>query len=304
MYEKQKVDILLVIDNSASTTGERALLQQQGLLTPETDPGPYTISRARASRFGDIFNTTLKYADWQMGFTSFPFTNNPLYTLKESATQDITDSESNDPITILTSDLKDTYDLETIFKETVVSRQFGGSGTEITGLHEWINTDHPDKEKLVRKDNALFAVIFIADTDDHSQIDPDTIILDVEEHFGLDKKFLVYGITTKPNDETCSNLSSSLFAEKIEFLALITGGMTHSICDLNYESVMTKLGKHLINETLKDFHIELKHNNVIPGSIKLSANAPNFTYDATTNTLSFFQVPSGDLTITISYDYL
>ena len=304
-YEKQKVDILLVIDNSGSTTGERALLQQQGLLTPENDPGSYTISRARAARFGDIFNTTLKYADWQMGFTSFPHGNNYLYTLKDSPSNKIKE-DSGDPITILTPDLEGTYELETIFKETVVSRQFGASGTEVQGLHNWINTEHPDKEKFIR-DDALFVVLFIADSDDHSNIDPDVVLLDIEENFGSEKleKFVVYGITTKPNDDTCIGLSTSWWAEAIEYLALITGGLTHSICDLNYESVMTKLGEHLTNKVLKDFHIKLKHKNVVPGSIKLSANAPKkFTYDAKTNTLSFFQVPSGDLTITISYDYL
>jgi len=135
-YKKQKVDILLVIDNSASTTGERGLLQRQGRLTPENDPGRYTISRQRAARFGDIFNTTLKHADWQMGFTSFPLgnNNNYLYTLRDREKQNIKMGEGEDLATILTPDLEDTYGLEAIFKETIVSRQFGHSGKEITGF--------------------------------------------------------------------------------------------------------------------------------------------------------------------------
>lgn len=218
-------------------------------------------------------------------------------------------------IKILAPDLRKTYDipLSDILTNTVTSRQFGRAGFEMAGLAALFSSDHPYLNKL--RSDALLAVVFITDVDDRTTVYPNHVIEAVETKLGSSKQFSVYGITTKPNDNTCirkfgitENQYWGVQASKVEYLTFLKGGLTVSICDDDYSSVMGKLSKAIMSRPDLTKPIELKHKNILEDTIKLYRGNiqldPNiWSYDSKKNTITLNNPPSDNTQIQIEYSY-
>ena len=268
--KRAKLDIVWVIDNSGSM-----LTNHQNL----------------RNRFRNLFNQGLQSSDWQMAFIS---------SLQGQNFYQLRDNNLPEGTHILSPKYSN---FEEIFKNTISSMQFGASSTlELKAIYDMIN-NHKTKPGFFRAD-ALLAVIVVTDDGDTSPQSPSDIITSVQNNFGASKKFVTYGIIVEPGGENCGEPAEN---QKVAELVRLTGGVTGSICEEDYSSVMANIGDHIKKELLFN-DVLLKHNNVIENSISLTfspaENETNWQYDSQTNKIVFTTSPTEDTIISISYNYL
>ncbi len=89
-------------------------------------------------------------------------------------------------------------------------------------------------------------------------------------------------------------------------LAHLTGGITTSICNENYDSIISDIEKKFTANRISD-KIELEHTNIIESTINVtftpSSDAPNWEFSSQENAIIFDTHPAEGTQIQISYRY-
>ncbi|HAG92326.1 MAG TPA: hypothetical protein DCL41_10655 [Bdellovibrionales bacterium] len=281
---KPKVDILFVIDNSASME-----LEQQKL--------------------GDrlsAFIGTLDNVDWQIGITTTDTSNGrfgqrgSLVPLVGTGGQYILN--------------KNTPNYETVFSSTVVRPEGINCGSNCPSVKErpleasMMALGKGLMNGLIRQ-NAELAIVILSDADENGNgqnltATPETLVATANTIFFGQKRLTGFGIIIEPGDVNCLNDQRqfsrfSYYGNQVAGLAALTGGVTGSVCDSNYSQSLTKIGHRVLNLvtsiTLSKMPVE--------GSVKLTLNPadPNITWSIDGKKIEFSTPPSPGTRVDVKY---
>jgi hypothetical protein len=303
-----KLDILLVVDNSNSMLADNQKLAQ------------------RLSGFvGDLQNSAI---DWQMCVTvTSTLTVNGSDVWGASVYWSNYTPASGTPNWILKSG---TANLYTIFTNTIDAIGAGWANTDDErGIKAaWWSLYHGDYHyngnSGCYRNGAALAVVVISDEDERSvggnaadqyyvnefklledQDLPENLVQQVQDVFGMNKRFTVNSIIVKPDDQTCmsqqdSGGAKSHYGRIYSQLSQLTGGAVTSICENDYSNNL-KYFKDVIQTSLASFPLECAPVN---GQLSFMINgSASSQYQATINGLSVNftpALPSGTQ-LTLSY---
>ena len=284
-----KVDILIVDDNSAS------MLERQ---------------QKMAARMGP-FIATLGNIDWQIGITTTDTSDGP-WGIKGSFI-DLKGATGN----VLS---RYTPNYGDVFKATIVRDETANcpnpdaicpSSDErpLQAIVEAIGKRNTDNVGFFR-DSASLAVIILSDEDEsyalapNIPVPPQMVVNTVRAVFGPNKTFATYGIINRPEDQTCveaNTLNSgdrhpSIYAEE---LIKLTGGVTGSVCDTDYVTALSAIGKSLSTNASS---ITLR-GLPIPESVKIKIEPydPDLTYVLSGSQIIFNHLPKKGTRVTVEY---
>ncbi len=289
--DENKLDILLVIDDSSSMEADSAKL---------------------ASRMSTFVNQLQNVnVDWRMCITSsdtYFYEGRPIQWSKTSTRYLSKDTKTID---------NESGQLNSIFQQTVwdIFHINGTGSNDERGVRAAILSLLLNPTYPCYRTGAAIAVIVISDEDERStggssaysstQVKqltiedfPATYVNYVKATFGANKRMATNAIVVK--DETCRQQqnaegSPSFIGTKYIELANYTNGTTGSICDNNYSSNLSYF-KEAILHNLSSVELEC-----IPyGAANVSI--PNgYTYTITGKEVTFTPALSGGTTVTINY---
>lgn len=296
-----KVDVLFVVDNSASMEPEQAKM---------------------ADKFPD-FIQSLGGVDWQLAITTTDMSGDA--PLKGGNLVEF----RNLPGTYVIN--RQFSGVEQLFRETVqvnvnVSNGEVGDGDE-RGIYAALKAVEKNQFGFVRPDADL-AVVILSDEDERSyggrefgfptesgRDYPVNLIDKVKEKFGQ-KKFSAHSIIVKTGDTACKNEQSQQLIPGLlngqwvasrghgqegryyEKLTSMTGGVAGSICDATYSQTLQVIGR-VINQNRDSATLEC----VPQGAVEVTFNPPqSISVSQTGNKIYFSPVPSHDTTIQMKYN--
>ncbi len=226
------VDILFIVDNSYSMITEQ-------------------------ERLGERFNrfiSELRSVNWQIGITTTDVSSGSFGVQGSLLTFAGTNS------TILRPNQAN---YEQAFRETIVRRETLNcdlnGGTCPSGDEQAMRAAilAMDKEKGANagffRAGADLAVVVISDEDELSNAPvgathPNEVIQHAKNIFGSQKKITGYGIIIKPGDQACFDAqysSGGNYGTYVSLFASLTSGVTGSICDVDYSSTLSTIGRHV-----------------------------------------------------------
>ncbi|MCB0390514.1 MAG: hypothetical protein KDD58_04450 [Bdellovibrionales bacterium] len=286
------VDILVVVDNSYSMFDEQ---------------------KKMGERFGD-FVATLGNIDWQLAFTTTDARNNlsgdrfggNLLNLKGATGKILNKSTPN-----LLEVFRNTIDRESDQENCGSSGQdpCGSSIEEPLKAITQVVAKKDSENKSFFRDNSALAVIILTDEDEKSfgssnATKPEEVINAVKNVFG-DRKFVTYGIIIQPGDSRClaENQPDGVVATHVNSLAMLTGGITRSLCDADYKPSMKEISKK-VRKILKFEELDLDFPPV-ENSVDLKFYPPQNTVNWRTvgNRVVFETAPKDGTRIDYSYKY-
>jgi hypothetical protein len=102
---------------------------------------------------------------------------------------------------------------------------------------------------------ADLAVVVLSDEDERSTggsgaMTAATVAATVSAAFGTSKTFSAYGIIIEPGDTACHSANASgpgSYGMAVSGLALLTGGVTGSICDADFGPALSSIGNRVVN---------------------------------------------------------
>lgn len=221
-----KVDILIVVDNSGSMQYEQQSMAK------------------RVGRFIEV----LRGLDWQIAVTTTDPRNVnlgdgrfvPLY------------GKSNEYI--LTSAVNETEAQYTL--GMTLQRPETGSGDEqaIKATYRVVErsltaSSNPFHSKFFRS-GAQFATLVISDEDESAngpQNDPELLVKFVNSSFQGQKAFSFHSIITKPGDVQCKNTYGATFGDRYHVLTQMTKGLEGSVCASDYAGQVMEIANGVRN---------------------------------------------------------
>ncbi len=271
-----KVDVLFISDNSASMA----------------------IKQTRLGNALDSFITSLGTVNWQIGVTTTDTTDGPfglkgsLLTFDGTATNVLNSSVPNYSMAFLNT----------------VQRPELGAGDErpIRATIQAIGKRSTDNAGFFRSDADL-AVVMLTDEDEASNGNatantPDSLIDAVESAFGPSKNITVYGIIIRPGDTACYDsqfIDGGKYANVIDDLVDTTGGVTGSICDLDYAPTLTTIGNRVKQGVRTAVLSQVPINTTI--DLEISPTDPALTWRLKGRTIIFSKPPDKGSVITVIY---
>lgn len=257
-YEKlvqatdNKVDILLVVDDSKSMAPENTKLAQKlkDFVADLTISGIDWQICATVTRSQDVYNNGVYY--WGASRNWVKYVGSPSWILKTGAA---------DPNMI--------YE---IFTDTVASIGAGWAGTDDErGIKAaWWSAEYSVYNQCYRPEASL-AVILISDEDERSvggnsayqyytdefktlEVDdqPQEFVNKIKQKFGVAKRFTFNSIIVKPGDTACmaaqdAEGSKAHYGHKYSELSQLTGGAIASICDADYAKNLYYFKDRIVN---------------------------------------------------------
>ena len=245
-----KVDILIVIDNSGSMNYEQ---------------------KSMASRVGS-FLSILTGLDWQIGVTTTDPSStkavNTTETKYSSGLKPPTSSTSiykhvSDGLFIPISGLPGQFYLNSTMHPADAQDKLGktlqrpetGSGSEqaIYATYRSIergfysNDANPIQKNFFRE-GAHFASLVISDEDEsanNAKNDPENLLKLVSDTFSGQKAFSWHSIITKPGDTACKSTHGATYGERYNALSLLTGGMIGSVCESDYGAQLAGIANEI-----------------------------------------------------------
>ena len=230
-----KVDILLVIDNSKSMTQERSEL---------------------ANRLeGFVAQLDSEGIDWQMCYMTTHYYQNSSASVAMSwvgyGQKVLNNSVSNKA---------------TIFRDSINGVPLGQSGdgsrSEVGIAVTYDAISKSQNQNCFRNDAAL-ATILISDEDEDSCggrcgsslmsiSQPDNLIQHVKSTFSNSKPFTFHSIVIKPNDPICFNIQGgqgwpAFYGEVYADLSTKTGGIVGDVCASDYTNQLQNIGNRISN---------------------------------------------------------
>lgn len=262
-YEKlvqasdNKVDILMVVDDSNSMAADNAKLAQklQGFVNDLTASGIDWQMCSTVTRSQDVYNNGNFY--WGASRNWLGYLGSPSWILNSGAI---------DPYTIFTNTM------------TAIGAGWAGTDDERGIKAAWWNIEYAQYNKCYRSDASL-AVILISDEDVRSvggNIDlqyyageyktleeedqPQGFVNKIKQKFGIAKRFTFNSIIVKPGDAACmasqdAGGSKSHYGYKYNELSQLTGGAATSICNADYSTNLYYFKDRIVN-TLSTLPLE------------------------------------------------
>ncbi len=282
-----KVDVLFVVDNSASMLEEQALL-------------------------GDALNsfiTGLGRIDWQIGVTTTD-TSNGTHGVKGS----LVPMKGTGGQKILT---KNTPNFANIFKSTVNRDEVTGCNNvtvmcpssderPLEAISMAVAKRNSDNAGFFR-DGADLAVVILSDEDERSNgaagaLTAVALNAAVNLAFGGSKTFSAYGIVIEPNDSACLSANASgpgYYGLQAAALALLTGGVTGSICDSDFGPALESIGNR-VKDLVKSVSLQYTPD---PSTVQLimSPFDSSLTWTIEGNQIRFNKSPKKGTRIEVVY---
>jgi hypothetical protein len=283
-----KVDILIVDDNSGS------MLERQ---------------QKMAARLGPFIDT-LGSVDWQIGITTTDTTDGP-WGLKGSFV-----NLKNSTGRILS---KSTPNYADVFKANIVREEIitctngvncpSSDERPLLAVTEAISKRNADNAGFFRPEASL-AVVFLSDEDESYAADGNptqaqSVINTVRATFGPNKTFASYGIINRPEDTACV-AANAPYSDGVphpsyymEELIKLTGGVSGSVCDADYVTALSAIGKAVHTNASS---ITLK-GLPIPESVKVNVVPydPDLTYVLDGRQIKFNHLPKKGTRVTVQY---
>ncbi len=309
-YEKlvqatdNKVDILLVVDDSNSMSPENAklALKLKDFVADLSSSGIDWQMCATVTRSQDVYNNGVYY--WGASRNWVKYLGSPNWILKSGAV---------DPNSVFE-----------IFTDTVASIGAGWEGTDDErGIKAaWWNIEY-GQYNLCYRNEASLAVILISDEDERSvggnsayqyytdeykpletDDQPQEFVNKVKQKFGLSKRFSFNSIIVKPGDTTCmatqdAEGSKAHFGHKYSELSQLTGGAAVSVCDADYSKNLYYFKDRIVN-TLASVPLECAPTGDVKVTITPIMNG--VTTSMQNNTLVFNPAVPAGRTIKLVYN--
>lgn len=296
-----KVDILLVVDDSKSMEPENTQLAQRlqgfvnGLSTSNVDwQMCATITRAQ-----DVYNNGVLY--WGASRNWVDYVGSKAWVLNSGATNPYS-----------------------IFTNTIAAIGAGWEGTDDERAIKaafW-SAEYAQYNSCYRED-ASISVIILSDEDERSvggdaskvhyagelkplEFDdlPQSYVNKIKQKFGNDKRFTVNSIIVKPGDSACMTAqdaagSKSHYGYKYNELSQLTNGYVGSICASDYSQNLNYF-KDRIVRSLSSVNLECAPVGNV--SVSISPSMGPVTTSIVNNTLQFTPVIPAGRTVTVDYD--
>jgi hypothetical protein len=232
-----KVDILVVIDNSGSMQSEQANM---------------------AARFSNFIDK-IKSLDWQIGIITTDMASNAVK--KDGRLVELTGMSGQ---YILTSAILQNT-AQTVFGNTV-QMGFNGSGYErgfqatnraIDRAFDAASVTASAPNKALFRTDAGLAVVVVSDAYDDSGVRPEDVTAKVAQRWGGNKPFVFHSIVvpesiyTTPNSSSlnsadpCRNYREAAQYDGREYhrLSTMTGGVKGTVCSENYTDQLADMGR-------------------------------------------------------------
>ncbi len=294
-----KVDILLVVDDSNSMLPENQRLAQklQGFVNDLTASGLDWQMCGTVTRAQTINGT----AYWGASKNWIGYLGSPAWILKLGATN---------PYAIFTDTIN------------AIGAGWAGTDDERAIKAAYTSIDYAAYNNCYRADASL-AVIVLSDEDERSiggnmalqyyyqewkaleaEDYPQTLVNKVKQQFGAKKPFSVNSIIVKPGDAACmaaqdAGGAKSHYGYKYAELSQLTQGYVGSICDADYSQSLYYF-KDKIKQSLASIPLECAP--VGPVSVLITPAMGGVASQVVNNTLVFTpEIPAGR-TVTIEYD--
>lgn len=278
-----KVDILFVIDNSASMRDEQLKLGE------------------RLSSFVE----NLSDVDWQIGITTTDTSDGP-FGLKGSLVQLHGTSGY-----ILT---KHTPNYEQVFANTVVRPEGVNCGSNCPSIVERpleaaTLAMAKGRDSGFIRPGAELAIVILSDADEGGDgsgtiTTPQFLLGTAASLFNQEKRVTGYGIIVEPGDVDCLNQQrqfspNSFYGYNAALLAQLTGGMTGNICNSNYSQALKKIGEHVLHlvSSLTLSHTP-KNGSV---QVTLTPHDPSIQWELDGNSIEFNKPPKPGTRVDVTY---
>lgn len=280
---RPKVDVLFVIDNSASMKDNQLKLGE------------------RLSSF----LSSLQTVDWQIGITTTDTSSGP-WGIKGSLVK----LDGLDQYILN----KHTPNYEDVFARTVVRPEGVNCGSNCPSLVErpleaaTFALAKGLSNGLIRE-GAELAVVVLSDADEGGDglgviTTPQFLLGTAATLFNQTKRVTGYAIVVEPGDTDClakrrAYTSYSYYGYNAALLATLSGGVTGSICDSNYSKSLKKIGDHVLNLvssiTLSKMPLE--------GSVEvtLSPADPSIKWTVNGKTIEFNKSPKPGTRVDVKY---
>jgi hypothetical protein len=283
----QKIDILVVIDNSGSMGADQEKI---------------------GMRFNN-FISSLANKNWQIGITTTAVEGGSYSTNGELL--DLTGA-SGAIITPTTPNAQD------VFYQTVVRDESNGCSGCLTGSEQPMKAI---KMALEKKDTANanffrqgadFAALILSDEDEQSNrpttaTAPIDVLNTFRNAFGTSKRFTAHSFVIKPGDTSClatqtsqlSDGNTSYYGSAAAELSQLTGGKLQSICDEDFGQSLNEVSANLLTLITR---IDLKESPK-PGTtiIELDPADTTVRFQVQGKTVVFQKPPKAGTDIKISY---
>lgn len=282
---RAKVDILFVVDNSASMAEEQAKLSTK--LTS--------------------FIRSLARIDWQIGITTTDISTGP-YGLRGS----LAPLKGTNNARFIT---KSTPNYEQVFANNVVRDELincneptipcpSADERPLEALSLAIGKRATDNAGFFRTD-ADFVTVVLSDEDEASNgsgaISPSTVVSNFKAAFGK-KSMTGFGIIVKPGDSACYALQTQTggtYGSVAAAFANLTGGVTGSICDEDYGPTLAGIGTR-VRELVSSINLrKMPRPDTI--QLKIKPFDPDLTWEIDGQTIRFNRPPKVGTTITVLY---
>lgn len=221
-FLNNKLDILVVVDNSASMYEEQKKMGQ------------------RLSSFTD----QLHNVDWQLAITT-----TDVYSNKHGLKGEFLEFSKGETIlTPKTKNYKQKF-LDTVVRSETVDFCLlscpSNAEEPLTALKLSIEKSKRETRKLFRKDAHFITIILTDEDQTDASVNAEDILETIHAHLGPKKKFAAYGILVLPNDKHCLKESGSdaRYGHSVYDLIQKTQGLAVDICAPNYGDSLSRLGE-------------------------------------------------------------
>ena len=243
--EGGKVDILIVVDNSASMYDEQAKI---------------------GSRFGDFIGD-LNNTDWQISFINTDMTTATGESGWGGRFYNLQGASGN----VLTAN---TPDAQGVFLNTIDRSAEEANCSDSNSATPCATTDEEPLRAIKSavslnrsffRSDASLAIVVLTDEDELSLGEADattaeSVVNHIKSELGNYKNFSSYGMIVQPGDTSCyddQTWSGGEYGDYIQNLADLTNGLTSSICSTDYSSALRDIsGKIKKNLLIKDILLE------------------------------------------------
>jgi|GEM_PF-2424652 len=301
LASNNKVDILMLVDDSNSMAADNAKLAQglQGFVNALTTSGIDWQICATVTRSQNVYNNGIFY--WGASRNWVGYLGSPAWILKTGAA-----------------------DPNAIFTNTLVAIGAGWAGTDDErGIKAAWWSVHYNQYNNCYRNEASLAVILISDEDERSiggnselqyyageyktleaDDQPQELVSKIKQKFGLDKRFSFNSIIVTPGDTTCMSTqdiggAKSHYGFKYSELSQLTGGAVTSICNNDYAANLYYFKDKIINSLASE---PLECAPVGDVAVTITPAMSQVTTQIQNNTLIFNPAIPAGRTIKIIYN--
>lgn len=178
-----------------------------------------------------------------------------------------------------------------------------------------LSLQNPQARPLFR-DRVNTAIVYLTDEDEAAldktgdRANARDVMAAFAQVWGSSKTLRAFGIMIRPNDHACLNEETQPLADPgaqyafaVDELVRATAGSSTSLCNGNYDQVLSEIARHAGPNPLLKRELTLQ-TNPIPGSVKVMINSTqSVNWTISGRRILFAQPPMSGATIRISYQH-